>query len=123
MFLSKNGWGLKEMIIVSGILILFLGLAIYNIYTIKTYFNNREYYSLENMLLEQSEIYLSSYNNLLTNEGIIVSNTDLDITLKDNGGNFCKGYVKITKSRGIINKTPYISCDKYETLGYEDWRI
>ncbi len=129
MFLNKNGWGLKEMVVISGILILFLVLAIYNIYQIDTYFKDREYIILENKLLEKSLVYLNNYyDDTLNSEGIIVSNEllkkyDLDIPLVDISGNPCKGYVKITKSHGEVNKTPYITCNKYKTVGYEDWRI
>lgn len=129
MMLNKNGWGLKEMIVVSGVLIFFLVLAIYNIYTINTYFKKQEYYNLENRLLEQSLVYLDNYyDDILTSEGIIVSNNllkkyDLDIPLVDKTGSPCDGYVKITKSHGKVNKTAYITCNKYSTMGYEDWRI
>lgn len=126
--LNKHGWGLKEMLILSGILILFLFVAIFYIFTLYNELDkeisSNYYSSLEHDLEASAEIYLNDYfDGVLTDEKITISRNvlrlyDLDVTLKDKNGNLCSGYV-------VANKDAikgYISCDEYTTEGYEEWR-
>jgi len=132
MYLNKHGWGLREMLVLSGILIIFLIIAIYYIYLL---YNNVgeeytiDYYTnLEDKLEHQSLIYLNDYYEAnLTSDYIIISrsilrNYDLDIPLNDPYGDACSGYVTVNKSKGIINTKGYIKCNNYVTDGYEEWK-
>ncbi|MDE5538998.1 MAG: hypothetical protein K2J20_00755 [Bacilli bacterium] len=132
--LNKNGWCLKEMLLLSGIIILFLGLAVSQIYGLTNYYykevNDKYYQKLEKKLEEQTLVYLNDYyKDTLNSDGIVVTKDDLqnynlDVTLIDGNGSRChNGYVMASKSRGEIKIKAYISCNKYETLGYEGWRV
>ena len=123
--LNKHGWGIKEMLVLSGILVLFLIIAIYYIYTLYSDFDkelgNNYYVSMEEDLKSRASIYLDDYyENELTSKDIVISRNvlkmyDLDMTLKDKNGNLCSGYVVANKDR----IKAYISCEEYVTSGYE----
>lgn len=130
--LNKHGWGLKEMLILSGILILFLIIAIYYIFTFyqemgrevtTTYFHD-----LENNLEDSARIYVEDYyDGNLKSEGITITRSilrayDLDVELRDKNGNACSGYVIASRTQGKDYYQAYISCSEYTTNGYEDWR-
>ena len=130
--LNKNGWGLREMLVLSGILILFLLIAVYYIYTmydaLEMEVSVKYYYDLEEKLENQARVYLSDYyDEVLTSDYVTITRStlnayDLDVNLFDNNGDACSGYVKANKSRGITNVDAYIKCKNYTTAGYEDWR-
>ena len=127
--LNKNGWGLNEMLILSGILILFLFVAIYFIYTMYSdaaeSFNDKYYQGLEEELEKNAKTYIDNYyDDVLNSDGIIISKEDLakhnlDVALNDKMGRDCAGYVKASKTKGKTNIDAYISCIGYETKGYE----
>ena len=132
MHLNKHGWGLREMLVLSGILILFLIVAIYYIYSLYNGISEEvslsHYYGLEDKLENQAIIYINDYyDSNLTSDYITISRSvlrayDLDISLFDNYGDACSGYVVANKSKGIINTQGYIKCKNYMTEGYEEWR-
>lgn len=122
--LNKRGWGLREMILLSSVLIIFLFVAIFYIYTL---YNNigesmlvNSYSNMERKLESQAEIYLSDYyDNPLTDTDITITRSvlkshDLDVSLVDSEGNSCSGYVLANKTR----VKAYIKCDDYMTEGY-----
>lgn len=128
--LNKRGWGLKEMILLSGILVIFLVIAIY--YVVSLYHGigeevtNSSYYELEERLENQAKIYLSDYYNIpLTSEKITISRAilrsyNLDVSLIDSLGNACSGYVVAYKTMGVTTVNGYIKCNDYQTVGYEE---
>ena len=128
--LNKQGWGLKEMILLSGILVIFLIIAIY--YVVSLYrgigedVTNSSYYELEKRLENQAKIYLSDYYGAnLTSDKVIISrgilrSYNLDVSLVDSFGNACSGYVVAYKTMGIVNVDGYIKCNNYQTIGYEE---
>lgn len=132
MLKDKRGWGLKEMLILSGILALFLIIAIYYIYTLYQSLDlevtQNYYHDLEDKLEYNAHVYLEDYyDKNLDSTGVTITRSilrayDLDVNLKDNKGKACSGYVIAKKTHGeeIINA--YISCPNYMTDGYEDWR-
>lgn len=132
MQLNKNGWGLREMIVLSGFLLLFLIVAIYYIFELYNSFDKevtvKTYYDMEEKLEEQARIYLNDYYEAnLTSEEITISrnvlrNYNLDVNLVDNDGNACSGYVVAYKTKGVTYVDAYIKCNDYTTQGYEDWR-
>lgn len=120
------------MILLSGILLVFLVIAIYYIISLYNNFDEEvqvtDYTLLEERLEKQALIYLNDYyDEILTNEDITITRSilksyNLDIILEDNNGNSCSGYVMAHKTYGEIYTTAYISCDNYVTEGYEEWR-
>lgn len=130
MKLNKHGWGLREMIILSGILIIFLFIAIYYIFRMYDSFNQevsiKEYYDMEEKLEEQAKIYIRDYYEVeLSSEEIVIHrsilrNYGLDVNLIDNKGDACSGYVIASKTKGVIHTDAYIKCNDYMTNGYEE---
>lgn len=131
MKLNKHGWGLREMLILSGILIIFLGVSIYLTYVLYNSFNKEmknNYDTLESNLKHQASVYLDDYyDDDLTSDKITITRSvlrsyDLDTELKDKNNKDCSGYVIAYKTMGITHIDPYIKCEKYESKGYEEWR-
>ena len=132
MHLNKNGWSLKEMLLLMGILAIFLIIAIYYIVSLYSNFGmevkETNYNLLEKDLEKQAVIYLNDYyDDLLTNNDITITrnvlrNYDLDIALEDNKGRSCSGHVVAHKTHGEIYAKAYIKCNNYMTEGYEEWR-
>jgi len=132
MKLNNKGWGIREMLVLSAVLIFFFGVAIYFIYLLYSsldldlkddsdYVDVLQYVALEDNLEEAALEYLEDLNQ--------VFDADVVIFLKDlvaadyisgindpNTGNACDGYVEVNEN--IIY--PYIKCDKYITNGYEE---
>ena len=129
---NKHGWGLKEMLVLSGILMLFLVIAIYYIYTLYQEMGREVttayYHGLENDLSESARVYVEDYyDGNLNSDGITITRSilrayDLDVALRDNDGNVCSGYVIASRTQGEDFYQAYISCPNYSTDGYEDWR-
>lgn len=132
MHLDKNGWSLKEMLVLSGILMIFLIIAIYYIVSLYNNFGaevkTTNYSELEKKLEDQALIYLNDYyDELLTSEDITITRNvlrsyNLDIILEDNKGNSCSGYIMAHKTHGKVYTKSYIKCNDYMTEGYEEWR-
>lgn len=130
--LNKHGWGLREMLVLSALLIIFVLIASYyiyvflNSYNIESTVNN--YSLLEEKLEEQTKIYLNDYyDEVLTSDKLTITRSvlksyNLDVILEDSDGNSCSGYAVAYKTKGIVNVDGYIKCKDYITLGYEDWR-
>lgn len=120
------------MLVLSGILIIFLIIAIYYIVSLYNSFDKEigvtNYNLLEKKLEEQALIYLNDYyDEILSNDDITITrnvlrNYNLDIPLEDNEGNTCSGYVIAHKTHSKIYTKSYIKCNKYMTDGYEEWR-
>lgn len=130
--LNKEGWGLREMLVLSGILILFLIIAIYLIYSLYSEFDREAtvgyYYELEEKLENQASVYLNDYypdpltsDNLTITRGVLRT-YNLDVDLVDKNDKACSGYVIANKTHGQTNVNAYIKCEHYETEGYEEWR-
>ena len=132
MRLNKNGWSLNEMLLLSGILIIFLLVAVFYISSMYNNFDmevkKTDYSVLESNLEKQTLIYLNDYyDEMLTSEEITISRSvlrsyNLDVVLEDNKGDSCSGYVKAYKTHGKIYTKAYIKCNEYMTEGYEEWR-
>lgn len=137
MKLNKNGWSLKEMVILSSILFAFLLIAIFNI--VRMYYglhkeddhsstnqNTSEvgytYQEIENNVLEAGIDYYNLYYNLesdikitiykMKKLGVLDSNL-----LKPNGETKeCTGYVQFKNG----DPKAFIQCANYKTNGYEE---
>ncbi|MBE6148921.1 MAG: hypothetical protein E7167_05520 [Firmicutes bacterium] len=120
MKLNNKGWGLKEMMIISSILLLFLLFAAYYIYML---YNNLDtssasvYGKLELKLQTSAVSYVNKHN--LQNSKVIISLDDLqkagyiDI-FTDPNDDACNGYV-IYENQDYKS---YISCNYYTSFGY-----
>lgn len=118
MKLNKNGWELKEMALLVGILVLFLIVVGYLIYTFYGTLATREgtvYISLENKIAYAAKDYINDGHKSksiitlreLKSEGYI-------LVFTDNNDNACDGYVEYED--GVY--TPYIKCENFTTRGY-----
>lgn len=118
------------MLILSGILIAFLFIAVYYIFTmykdLDLEFDNNYYSNLESKLEENATVYLEDYyEGDLTSEGLKITrgmlrSYDLDVELRDQNGHVCTGYVMARKTHGEDEIQAYISCPDYTTIGFED---
>ena len=128
--LNKHGWSLREMLILSGILIVFLFIAIYYILImykdLDLNITNNYYGNLESRLEENATVYLEDYyEGDLSSEEIKITrgmlrSYDLDIELRDKDGHVCAGYVVARRTHGKDDIKAYISCPDYTTEGFED---
>lgn len=128
--LNKHGWSLREMLILSGILIVFLFIAIYYILImykdLDLNITNNYYDNLESRLEENATVYLEDYyEGDLSSEEIKITrgmlrSYDLDIELRDKDEHVCAGYVVARRTHGEDDIKAYISCPDYTTEGFED---
>ena len=122
--LNKNGWSLKEMLVLSGIIVIFLIITIYYISTFFDSFNPKGYYKdLEAELQTQGEVYFDKYyDGILTSNEVKISESKLkeklDLNITDLDGSACSYYIIGSKTHGNISVKSYISCSKYTTSGY-----
>ena len=127
--LNKHGWSLREMLILSGILVVFLFIAVYYIFTmyndLDLEFGNNYYDRLESRLEENAIVYLEDYyEGDLNSEGLKITrgmlrSCDLDVELRDKDGHVCAGYVMARRTHGEDDIKAYISCPDYTTEGFE----
>lgn len=127
--LNKHGWSLREMLILSGILIVFLFIAVYYIFTmyrdLDLEIGNNHYSNLEEKLEENAIVYLEDYyEGDLNSEGLKITrgmlrSCDLDVELRDKDGHVCAGYVMARRTHGEDDIKAYISCSDYTTEGFE----
>ena len=118
------------MLILSGILIVFLFIAIYYILImykdLDLNITNNYYDNLESRLEENATVYLEDYyEGDLSSEGFKITrgmlrSYDLDIELRDKDGHVCAGYVVARRTHGEDDIKAYISCPDYTTEGFED---
>lgn len=121
MKLNNNGWGLKEMMIISSILLMFLLFAAYYIWVLYSDLSKTRpsvYNELEYVLQSSAERYLKKQDN--KSDRVVVSLKELQtngylITFTDPNDEDCNGYV--IYDSGEYNS--YISCEFYTTSGYK----
>lgn len=135
MELNKHGWSMKEMILLSSILLAFLLVAIFNIMRLYHGLEDKNNKSTSNKKIEVighsyekiEELVLNAgldyYNEYSSQDGKIstdrlkrrgfLSSKDLRAS---NESDDCTGYVEFRDGEPFV----YISCAKYETEGYEE---
>lgn len=132
MKLNNRGWGLREMLILSAVLIFFFCLAIYFIYLLYSsleldlnnsdYVEVKQYEALEETIEKSAKEYLEDINQPLDIE-IIIDAEDLinagymEDIIDPNSDNACDAYVKVNANSDI---KAYIKCDEYITEGFEE---
>lgn len=118
--LNKHGWGLKQMLIMTAILFLFLLIMVH--YIIVLYANIREnnnavYVSLENKIAYAARDYI---NDDHPKSSVIKLSTlkrlEYIDTFKDADDNNCRGYVLYENGEYL----PFISCNNYKTPDYNE---
>lgn len=129
---NKNGWGLAEMIMLLCILGFFFLIAI--ILIIKFYsavdihlsntdtIDEKIYYELEESLKQAGNKYLDDkYENISDLNSITISMSKLEslgyLSVQDFGR--CNGYVISSIVNDQYISDSFISCDGYESIGYE----
>lgn len=133
MRLNNRGWGLKEMLILSSILIFFFCLAIYFIYVLydsladgfvvnEDYINESVYIEMERNIEEKSINYLSDNyvdNDTLVDIDLLIKEDYLEKVIDPETDNECTGYIKINNYDELDLKA-YIKCDNYITKNYQE---
>ena len=117
------------MLILSGILIVFLFIAVYYIFTmyrdLDLGIGNNHYSNLEEKIEENAIVYLEDYyEGDLNSEGLKITrgmlrSYNLDVELRDKDGHVCAGYVMARRTHGEDDIKAYISCPDYTTEGFE----
>lgn len=133
MKLNRNGWSLKEMILLSSILFAFLLVAIFMIIrlysglnksgiTDKTVVHRFTYVEIESNVLEAGLDYYNEYYDGEDNVRVTVSRlrrknflTSNDLRAEGEKSS-CDGYVEFQDG----TSKAYIKCDNYVTDGYEE---
>lgn len=133
MLFNKQGFGLRDMLIYSGVIVVFFFVAIYFIVSMYHEFSVEvtvdNYQKLEKQLEENALIYINDYyEGDLYSDGMIINRSllrahDLDVALIDRTNHACSGYVYANKTHGKINTKAYIKCNSYMTDGYEEWKM
>lgn len=118
MKLNNHGWGYRQMIIMSAILLIFLLFAAYNIFAL---YNNLDvseatiYANLEGKLTMAAAGYINERE--LHDQTVILSLRDLSKEIsafEDGEGRSCSGYVIYENNE----YNAYIDCPEYTTKNY-----
>lgn len=120
MKLNNKGWGYRQMLLMTCILLVFLMIAAYNIYALYNDLDAKDavtYVNLENKLQIAASKYVGDKN--LESSNLIISLTDLKneeyITVfNDDSNRVCNGYVVYENYK----YSPYISCPDYISNNY-----
>ena len=148
MKLDKKGWGLAMMIVFMSILLAFLLLTVIMVYNFYRYKDNifdmqnssqqepqfdnqviqsniRRYRTYESRIKQNAITYAYTYyvdikeeGTRITVEEMVDKNIMTDL-LDPEDGSVCTGYADLKIEDGKIISTPYLSCDNYESAGYE----
>lgn len=132
MKLNNHGWGLREMLLLSAILIFFFGVSIYFIYVLYSSLeptinnssddNNYEVYrTYEQVVSDAGKDYLDSVTSNFEERVINLSTlVDAELMTKiydPETEKECNGYIKVIDVQDK-NVVAYIKCDNYITEGY-----
>ena len=120
MKLNNHGWGLKEMLFFSAILlffVLFVSVLINSLYSQLDLSNNGSTYKdIENNLKIAARRYIKNHadddSEILTSDELI-ENKYLTSSKLKTSNDTCEGYVMITDDYEV-----FIHCNNYETEGY-----
>ena len=124
MKLNKNGWGTTQMFLLSAGLFVALLVAVFFISrlygSLEASVGNKHYADLEANLESAAKRYVIDNNINFDGEIKIYSDTLLENgylnSLNDEKGNYCSGYVLVSKIDFINIYKSYISCNNYTTL-------
>lgn len=126
--LNKNGWGLMQMLLISGILLILLLFAAYYIYVFYTkldVFSGSQYATLESKLQVAAIKYVldnDKEDNLQSVSYELLEKSGYISNFTDNNDVSCNGYVII----GDNDYKTFIKCENYKTNGYKDtyeWKV
>ena len=133
--INKNGWGLRAelmfiLLFLVCLLIATIGLIRFGLLgdnnNVKGNINSIyfSYQALENQLYSASVRYYNNHNYDKNDDYIVIRsyalvNYGYMSELLDEDGNKCVGYTRVVKQINGPSFTPYISCPKYKTNGYQ----
>ena len=84
---------------------------------------NKDYYNLENKLMDSAKVYCGQYPGLLQTNNLTLSSEKLiGENFLDNlnhGEEACVGYVVVSKNGIAYDYKPFIKCPNYETKKYD----
>ena len=133
MISNNHGWSLKEMIVLSAILIMALMVATYHVMKfskgVKDNSLTGNYIALENQVTAATEAYLQEYYGKITSSLVIstdnlISYGFLSSDSFSNSNYSCKGYALVNGyNQEEYSISSYIKCNQYETENYESWRL
>lgn len=123
MKLNNNGWGYRQMLLMSGILLIFLLVAAYNVYSLYNDMDVKSastYVNLELKLQMVAADYINDKN--LNNSNVIVTLKELKEagyikTFNDDDSNACNGYVEYQD----YDYVSYIRCRDYTSSNYNNF--
>lgn len=146
MKLDNRGWGLREMLIYSSILLLFLLIASFRMSALyndinstkdepetfveeknsseKGFYDLKYYYDYEDKMIQATRDYLKKYEYNVEVQTLKIDLStliDLDLIdkLYDKDSNVrCEGYVMVTFESDKEAIKPYLMCGDYVTKGY-----
>lgn len=145
---NRHGWGLAEMLILSAVILIFLGIAIYFIFRlysalgkdpgvvdpildgpsgVSSYSTYTSYADMEKKLEDAAKKYAQNhYANGIGSDTLMVNVRNLeneglaDKVLDVTDGNICEGYVTIQMRNDNLLTKAYIACSHYKSSGYQD---
>lgn len=149
MKLDNRGWGLKEMLILSSIILFFLLIAAIVAGSFAKELKDSKpvpeveestpverpeetpvdydyYYLLEKDLETATENYINDLGTNLDNGSVniylnnLIDNGYITTMVDKSTGNYCNGYGKAYKKENAVIIKGYIKCDEYKTEGYID---
>ncbi len=144
MKLNNHGWGLREMLLYCGILLLFLCIAVFFIIQASKGLedigesNNAiveeevSYSEIEENVKDASLLYVDAYYEEGIKTGTITITTDnlkkfnmlsIDDLIPVGEKNSCNGYSLVKNEDNSLVVSAYIKCSNYETNGYQSWRL
>lgn len=141
MKLNNHGWGLKQMIVYSAILLMALFITVFFSMQLTAAFNepfqkstlrNVTYSMIEENIVMATSSYMEKYYDSEIGSGTITVKTDNLIlygVLKEEDlvtstKDICKGYSLVRKNiESGLKIDAYIKCSNYETSNYQNWRM
>lgn len=140
MNLNNHGWGLKQMILYSAILLIaLLCISIFGHQLEdgigETFRKNLKgtitYSTIEEEIKAKTLSYIQKYYKEKIGTGTITITTnnlikyqmlnELDLITSEN--DTCVGYALVRKEKEELIVEPFIHCNQYETKNYQSWRI
>ncbi len=138
MKLDNRGWGLAELLVWCGVLLIFLLIAVFFIIQLSKSLGeafkdslkeDKTTISIEENVENASLKYMKDNYKDIGSGTITITIDNLkngkylnekDITYN---GAVCNGYALITKKDNKLNSDAYIRCGEYMTVGFQEWRI
>lgn len=141
MVFNNHGWGLRQMILCSAIIVIALLFVVFYSSRLMdglgdvfhdSIIEDITYASIEESISTAALTYADTYyENEIGSGTITVTTTNLiqydlleQTDLITSSNDTCQGYVLLRKDEdNDLNAEPYIQCTSYETNNYQSWRV